>query len=326
MVDGNGREVASAGDTRLSFPLRSTLKPFQLLPYLLDGLPSADLRDANEVSVDLAVMMSSHAGEEIHTARVAAILDSLGLGADALLCGAHWPYDSNSREALLRAGQSPSTLHSNCSGKHAGMLAVCKHRGWPLETYLKVEHPLQKRIHDIVATLSGEVRTPLPVSIDGCSLPTFWVSINGLARMYAALACPSNAPPVEGREIGRYLEALYEAGTGNPEYVGGTERFDTRLMQAFDGRVFGKSGAAGVYAMALAPSSSFPSGLGIGFKVEDGDMENRIRPVVACEILKQLGIELPDGETMAKLANPVIRNVRELEVGEYRCVFRLGQR
>lgn len=323
MVDGGGRKIASAGNSGLSFPLRSTSKPFQLLPYLLDDLHRRHPRGPEELSADLAVMMSSHAGEPMHTSRVAGILESIGLNADTLQCGAHWPYHPETRDSLLRAGQTPTVLHSNCSGKHTGMLAVCAHRKWPLDAYTQADHPVQRRIHDIILSLSREPATALPWSIDGCSLPTLWVSICGLARMYAALAYPPMAAPVEKRDIGELLEALYAAGTKNPEMVGGTDRFDSRLMHAFAGRLFAKSGAAGVYAMAVAPCASFPSGLGIGFKIEDGDADGRVRPVVACEILRQLGIDLPGDEVMGALANSTIRNVRDLEVGEYRSVFRL---
>lgn len=324
MVDGSGREIASVGDTALAFPLRSTSKPFQLLPYLLEDLHRTHPRGGDELEADLAVMMSSHAGEPMHTTRVAGILDAFGLDVAALRCGAHWPYHTEARDALLRAGGSPGALHSNCSGKHTGMLAVCAHLHWPIEGYTENDHPLQRRIHEIIRGLSGEQTNPLPVSVDGCSLPTFWVSLRGLARMYALLAYPRAAPPVENRNIRDLLELLYAAGTHCPEMIGGTERFDTRLMRAFSGRLFAKSGAAGVYAMAVAPCDAYPSGLGIGFKVEDGDFDNRVRPVVACEILRQLDIQPPDAGIMASLANATIRNVRNLEVGMYRATFRLG--
>jgi L-asparaginase II len=324
VVDGTGKEIASAGDTDVRFPLRSTSKPFQLLPYLLDGLHRTHPRGAEELAADLAVMMSSHGGEPMHTARVAAILEASGLTAESLQCGAHWPYHPGTRNALLRAGRTPTALHSNCSGKHTGMLAVCKYRGWSLAGYTNPEHPIQRRIHDIVSSLSCEISTPLPMSIDGCSLPTYWVSTRGLARMYAVLAYPATAALVENRETGALLEILFAAGTKHPEMIGGTDRFDTRMMQGFTGRLFAKSGAAGMYAMSVAPCASFPSGIGIAFKIEDGDFDNRVRPVVACEILRQLGVTLPDPAVMAALANATIRNVRDLETGEYRSVFQLS--
>lgn len=322
-VDGSGCESFALGDTTLSFPLRSVAKPFQLLPFIFDGLHREYPRGADALRPDLAVMMSSHSGEPMHTARVAEILQAHGLEVDLLQCGAHWPYHLESRDALLRAGEAAGPLHSNCSGKHAGMLAVCLHRSWPLDSYLEPEHPLQQWIHDIIAGLSDEPTRPLPHSIDGCSLPTYWLSLRGIARLYASLAQPRSAPRLAAGDSSPALSLIFEAGTRHPELVGGSDRFDTRLMRAFGGRVFGKSGAAGVYAMAVAPCEQFPAGLGIGFKIEDGDADGRVRPLVACEILRQLEVELPAASLLAELADPEVRNVRNLPVGAYRTLFRL---
>ncbi len=326
VVDGDGALVAAIGDVDVPFPLRSTTKPFQLLPFLLDGLHQDSPRGPEERLADLAVMMASHAGEPMHTERVKGILDAYGLRSEALLCGAHWPYSASARDALTCSGELPSNLHSNCSGKHAGMLAVCQKKGWPLESYIEAKHPLQRRIHDIVAVLCRAQSTPLLHSIDGCSLPTHWVSMRGLAHMYAALAHPESAPDVEQRTIREELELLFKAGTRHPEMVAGDGFFDTRLMASFDGRLFAKGGAAGVYALAVTPTGAFPRGLGVAFKVEDGDGDSRARPVIACEILRQLEIEPGKAvpvETLEELAGATIKNVRGLHVGTYRPVFKL---
>ena len=329
VVDGSGAEFMNLGDTDQAFPVRSAAKPFQLLPYLLDGLHLTHPRGSEKLQPDLAVMMASHAGEPMHTTRVAEILESIGLAADALLCGAHWPYNEAAREELIRLGQTPNALHSNCSGKHAGMLAVCQRRGWALESYLDPDHPLQTRIHDIIATLSCEPKTPLPRSVDGCSLPTYWLSIRGLARLFAALAYPQDAPPVENQAIDEALGSVFTAATRHPEMVGGTDRLDTRLMEAFAGRLFAKSGAAGIYAMGLAACDAFPKGLGIALKIEDGDPDSRVRALVACEILRQLGVSPEASENedpLSEIAAATVRNVRGLAVGEYRPIFRLRQK
>lgn len=325
VVDGEGAQLAAVGDIDLAFPLRSTTKPFQLLPYLMDGLHRDHPRGNNELLADLAVMMASHAGEPMHTQRVNGILSSYGLSPEALHCGAHWPYDAATRDALVCSSKLPNTLHSNCSGKHAGMLAVCLRRDWPLQSYTTSEHPLQKRIHDVVAALCRAKSTPLDHSIDGCSLPTHWVSIRGLARMYAALAYAQGAASVEGREIAEELELLYTAGTRHPEMVAGTDRFDTRVMTSFKNGVFAKAGAAGMYAMSVAPRDGFPTGLGVAFKVGDGDADARVRPVIACEILKQLDIkpDSPSAEPLDDLAGADIINVRGIKVGKYRTTFQL---
>ncbi len=326
VVDGRGRLTAAAGDVDAAFPLRSTTKPIQLLPYLLDGLHKDRPRADQELFPDLAVMMSSHAGEPMHTQRVSGLLQAYGLSPEALLCGAHWPYSAAARNALVRSDESPGNLHSNCSGKHTGMLAVCVKNGWPLESYIQAEHPLQVRINHIVAALSRSRITPLPHSIDGCSLPTQWVSMRGLAHMYAALAYPEGAPEVEQRAIDEELKLLFAAGTRHPEMIAGNGFFDTRLMTSFGGRVFAKGGAAGVYAIAVAPTSAFPHGLGIAFKVEDGDGDARARPVIACEILRQLGIapeKKSNAESLEELAGATVLNVRGMRVGAYRCLFQL---
>ncbi len=325
VVDGEGARLAAVGDIDLAFPLRSTTKPFQLLPYLMDGLHRDHPRGGNELLADLAVMMASHGGEPMHTERVKGLLKSYGLSPEALLCGAHWPYDVATRDALACSGKLPENLHSNCSGKHAGMLAVCLRRGWPLESYTDSEHPLQKRIHDVVAALCRAKNTPLAHSIDGCSLPTHWVSMRGLAQMYAALAYAQGAPKLEGREIAEELELLFAAGTRHPEMVAGTDRFDTRVMTSFKNGVFAKGGAAGVYALSVAPRDGFSKGLGVAFKMGDGDADARVRPVVACEILKQLDIR-PDStsaESLTDLAGADILNVRGIKVGNYRATFQL---
>ncbi|MDX1556205.1 MAG: asparaginase [Xanthomonadales bacterium] len=326
VVDGEGNLMAGVGDVNAVFPLRSTTKPIQLLPYLLDGLHRDRPRAGQELLPDLAVMMSSHAGELMHTQRVSGILQAYGLSPQALLCGAHWPYSAAARNALIRGDESPGNLHSNCSGKHTGMLAVCVRNGWPLESYVDAEHPLQRRINSIVAVLSRSRRTPLPHSVDGCSLPTHWVTMRGLAHMYAALAYPEGAPEVEQRPIGEELELLFTAGTRHPEMVAGNGFFDTRLMTSFGGRVLAKGGAAGVYAMAVAPTNAFPHGLGIAFKVEDGDGDARARPIIACEILRQLNIAPENkatAESLEALAGATVLNVRRMRVGEYRCLFQL---
>ena len=261
----------------------------------------------------------------MHVARVKCILDAYGVSPQLLLCGAHWPYSASARDALVSAGLKPDSLHSNCSGKHTGMLAVCVRRSWSLESYIDQSHPLQKRIKDIVADLSLTPATRLKHSVDGCSLPTPWVSLRGLARMYAGLAYPEGAPLVEEKSIAEELELLFTAGTRRPEMVAGTGRFDTRVMQSFGGRVFAKGGAAGMYALGVAPNDDFPTGLGVAFKVEDGDGNGRVRPVVACEILNQLGIAPDPGaaDSLKTLADSAILNVRGMNVGAYETTFKL---
>lgn len=329
VVDSSGRLLWHVGDAQQAFALRSTAKPFQLLPLLLDGLHTGGDHGGPLKPADLAIMMSSHNGELMHTERVAAMLTRFHLPQSALKCGVEAPALRADRERLIRANEPASVLHCNCSGKHTNMLAVCSHQGWPLESYLDASHPLQIRIRGILTTLAGQPDTPLPQSIDGCSLPTYWLSLAALGRLFAYIAEPGAAPPVEGRGIEAELTTLRAAGVQHPELIAGSGRLDTLLMQCLGGRIFAKTGAAGLYALALPAGPRVPSALGIAIKVEDGDPKSRIRASVVVEVLRQLGmVSIDDGalwNTLGEIAEATERNFRGVEIGAYRPVFRLQE-
>lgn len=318
VVTGEGREIAALGATASAFPLRSTAKPFQLLPYLLDELHAAP---PPAEPADLAVMLASHQGEPMHTQRIGAILARWGLDASALQCGVHPPLHAETYEAMLRAGAASSAVHCNCSGKHTAMLALCKHRGWPLASYLGAVHPLQRRIASLLGALAGQGERRLPHVVDGCSLPSIVLPLVDLARLYARLAWPQGAPELEGRPVASELGQLFAAGVRHPELVAGTGALDTRLMQALPGRLFAKIGAAGLHALALAPDADYPSGLGIAIKVLDGDPGADVRGVVAFELLRQLG-RSPAAARPAP-AERRIASFRGRAVGTLEAVFRL---
>ena len=215
-------------------------------------------------------------------------------------------------------------MHCNCSGKHTNMLLVCRARGWSHDNYLSLDHPLQQKIGRIISTLGNE-QNPLPHVIDGCSLPTFVLSISGLARLFGHLAWPHTAPDIEGQGITDALRLLFQAGVTYPEMIAGTGRLDTELIQAFNGHVFAKTGAAGVYAMAVKPSERYRTGLSIAIKVADGDTTSSIRRVTALEVLKQLGIKAAaTAERLETMAGSKLCNLRGITIGELRAVFTLA--
>ena len=268
VVDGDGNVIHRVGEPKDRFPLRSTIKSIQLLPLLLDGLDSKyDLSHA-----DLAVMMSSHQGEEMHLQRISRLLNRFNLDPSQLLCGAHPPHFEHDRLQLLLNGTTASVLHCNCSGKHTGMLAVCSENGWPLESYLDVDHPLQQRILALICQFADiSDQQELNWSIDGCSLPTYSLSLFELARVFSRLANPELLGKIEQQPGGPLVQKLRSAAKNNPEMIKGSHALDTRLMSRYGDKLFTKTGADGMYAMALSPSSTFPRGLGIAFKVADGD-------------------------------------------------------
>ncbi len=300
-----GRLVASTGDPNLATFIRSAAKPFQILPLLLaGGVERFGLEPA-----DLALICASHGGRPEHTERAARLLERGGFSVSDLLCGAHAPFDPQAARDLLNRGEAPSALHSNCSGKHAGMLLACLQLGFPTAEYTAPEHPLERRMLAWMAALARVEESEIGLGIDGCSIPAFHMTLAAVARAYAALADPAGAglaPDVAGA-----LDQVAEAMGAAPEMVAGPGRFTTRLITATGGRVIGKEGAEGFYAMAVR--SPFP--LGLAFKVADGG--ERGRDGVALEMLRQMGAL--SGEELAELDDlmrPQIRTIRGEAVGE----------
>lgn len=318
VVDAAGELIASLGDISSKTYFRSAAKPFQALPLLTSG--AAD--HFNLTPRELAITIASHSGEQIHLAAVTSILNKTGVDESALLCGAHLPFDPASARQLEAEGRKPTALHNNCSGKHAGMLALAKFLNEPLADYINPSHPIQQQIRAVLALFADIPVTDITIAIDGCSAPVFGLSIEALARSYAQLVA------VEQTEIPRSFYAsaqrVVKAMIEYPEMIGGTsDRLDTELMRVARGRIISKVGAEGVQLLGVLPGDDYPHGLGIAIKVEDGDTR-RARDPVVIETLRQLG--LLDEAQRARLdryAHSTIFNHRHLEVGEVRPCFNL---
>lgn len=310
VVDTRNQLVASAGDPRLTTFLRSSAKPFQLLPLVESG--GADRFGFSERQ--LAVMAASHNGEAFHVEAVAGILSRLGLDVNALQCGIHAPSYPPAARALADAGQQPDPLHNNCSGKHSGMLAQCLDRKLPTDSYLDPQHPIQITIKQTLAELAGVEPGSIGMATDGCSVPTFAIPLAASALAFARLADPSAL----GEPRRSALRRIASAMMAHPEMVAGTKRLDTDVMRACQGRVVAKGGAEGYYGMGI-----LPLGLGIALKLEDGDA-GRGRNAIVVEVLRQLGAL--DDEGLAALrsyAGGPTQNHRGLVVGETRTCFQL---
>jgi len=312
VVNTRGQLVASAGDPNLTTLLRSSAKPIQLLPLVESG--AADrLGFADR---ELAVMAASHNGEEFHVEAVVGILARLGLDVNALQCGVHPPAYNPAARALEAAGQQPTPLHNNCSGKHSGMLAQCVDRNLPIETYLDPQHPIQVTIKQTLAEMAGVSPDSIGLATDGCSVPTFAISLAASALAFARLADPSQLSEPRRSALRRIASAMM----AYPEMVGGTKRLDTDVMRAGKGRVVVKGGAEGYYCMGI-----LPLGLGVALKMEDGDAE-RGRNAVVVEVLRQL--DALDDEGLAALTRHAARpmkNHRGLVVGQLQTCFQLAR-
>jgi L-asparaginase II len=316
-LDGDGRLVARLGEPDTVTYLRSSAKPFQALPLVTTG--AADRFGFDET--ELAVACGSHSGEDSHASTVARMLEKIGLDESFLKCGTHEPYDGATAARLRERGESPGVLRNNCSGKHTGMLALAVHLGAPPREYDHADSPVQRAILRAVALFSGLPEGEIAVGTDGCGVPVFGMPVRSMALAYARLC----APPAEfDEETRRACAPITGAMTAHPEMVGGTrERFDTEVMRACAGLVVSKIGAEGVYTAGVLPCESWPRGLGLAFKIEDGE-DRRARSTIAIESLRQLGVLDEDARKALKpYASFPVKNHRGENVGEIRASFRL---
>jgi L-asparaginase II len=301
VVDATGRRLFAQGDVeRPAYP-RSAIKPFQAIPLIVTGAASAYGLTPSE----LAIACASHSGEPIHVAAVRAMLGKAGLDESALRCGAHAPLSADAFEALVACGGIPTPLCNNCSGKHAGMLLACEHKGWPLESYTSVDHPLQIQIKALIEQLC-ETRLDIDAcAVDGCSAPTWAMPLQALALGFARYGKPDALPP----ELADACRELREDCTHFPVMIAGTGRLSTKILSAFGEEIFIKGGAEGVYAGCLPHA-------GVGFAVKIDDGSRRAAELVSVKLLAKL---LPEAEkTLTKLHPVALRNWRGLIVGEVR--------
>ena len=317
IVEPDGTIIAAAGAPENVTFLRSSAKPFQALPMLVSG--AADRFGFTDREV--AIACGSHNGEPIHTELVLSMLGKLGLGPEALQCGAQEPYGAEAAEALRARGEKPNDLHNNCSGKHAGMLALALHLGAPIDTYIKAENPVQLAIADVISQFSGVAVTDMAVAIDGCAAPIFGITIKAMALAYARLISP---PADLDQKTRAACDRIVRVMGEYPELIGGTSnRLDTELMRAAPHRLISKVGAEGVYTAGIRPCREWPNGLGLALKIEDGD-DKRARPTVVIESLRQLGVLRDESlEAVAKYAFFPVVNWRGDVVGEIAAQFEL---
>jgi L-asparaginase II len=299
-LDAAGTLLFSHGDAGEQTFFRSAVKCWQALPLVESG--AADRYGFS--TAELALACASHEGEAMHVATAASMLAKLGLAAGDLRCGAHAPYDRNAAQALARAGEAPSNLHNNCSGKHSGMLACCLHHGWSIADYPAPDHPLQRAIRERIAAASG-LPPDLPHATDGCGVPTFFMPLAGMARMFSALGkAPADVP------LGRLGDAM----RAHPEMVAGPRIFDTRLAQATGGRIISKRGGA---ALGCAATRD-----GIGIVVKCGDGTSDVVPAMLMRMLTKLDLlSAGEREALADFAAPVQKNVAGLVIGRLDTSF-----
>jgi L-asparaginase II len=304
VVDAEGKLRHALGDPETLVCLRSLAKPFQALPLITTGAAQAFGFGPEE----LALFSGSLSGQDFQVEAVTRVLSRLELPPEALQCGAHAPLHKASAQALAKAGLKPTPLHHTCAGKHAAMLALSVHHGWPTQDYLNPEHPVQLLILRTVTRMTGVPPERIAVAIDGCGAPVFYVPLKNIALGYARLAAAQPDSPGA---------MLMSAILAHPRHIAGDERLDTDIMTALPGLLFAKSGAEGGYALSLVKE-----GLSVAIKIEDGH-PRALNPTVVA-VLEQLGL-LTDAarKALGPHVHPAIRNHRLEKVGEVRPVFSL---
>ena len=318
-AEPDGTIAAYLGAPETVTYLRSSAKPHQAIPLVVSG--AADHFGFTEQEIALAC--ASHSGESIHTELAASMLRKIGLEPEALKCGVHEPFSPEVARQLHERGEAPNVLQNNCSGKHAGMLALALHLGAPTETYYEPSNPVQLAIGKAVSRFCGIAIENIAVGTDGCGVPVFGITVKAMALMYARLV---STPPEFDEPTRKATARIVSAMTTYPELIGGTsERLDTEIMRAAPGRLVSKVGAEGVYTVGVLPCKDWPRGLGLALKIEDGD-DHRARPTVVIESLRQLGILANESlEAVARYAFFPVRNRRGDVVGEVTPEFKLNQ-
>ncbi len=312
VVDADGGMVLALGDIQRPVFPRSAVKVLQALPLVASGAAEAMQLSDDE----LALACASHNGEPAHIATAAGMLTKAGVDQRALECGAHWPYREAFQREMAVRGETPTALHNNCSGKHAGFICLACHMAGdkPLfdhaKGYVRADHPVMREVTHALQTATGWDLSTAPQGIDGCSIPTFGIPLQHLARAFARVGTGVGLSEGHARAATRLRQAVAKA----PFMVGGTDRFDTRVMQRLGERVFCKVGAEGVYCAALPGR-----GLGVALKIDDGN--NARAAEVAMAALVEAFVALDDGEAqlMRTLSEVRLRNWNGIEVGALRA-------
>jgi len=308
VVDLAGNLVHGAGDPHQPIFTRSTIKPFQALPFLLDDGP-ATLGLTEE---ELALMCASHSGEERHVAGAASLLAKAGFGEQHLRCGCHVPMHYEVMGRTPPADARWNQLHHNCSGKHSGFLAYCRLHGHAPDDYIAPAHPLQQRIRSILAALAGLQESDLPMGLDGCSAPNYALPLSRLAHLFARLAQGRRDP-----QYGAAMGDLFDAMTRHPGMVSGENRSDVFYMEAGGGDWVAKVGADGVQLIGIRSL-----GIGIAVKIVDGN--NKAAQTAAVSALRQLGLLDSRGEELIRrYAVQPILNAAGRHAGDIEAVFSL---
>ena len=307
-VNCKGEVVASIGNENLPMFWRSAAKPFQALPFVKNG----GLERYKITDEELALLVSSHSGEENHVSLVRGILSKLGLDESVLDCGVVRPMSGKAFKKLISAGEKVLPVHNPCSGKHSQIIALSMMLGIDYKGYTQPNHEAQKVIFKHVAMAARIPEEKLEIGIDGCGVPVFYLPIYNMSLAYARLSTPKLG------NWGEYELAatkIRNAMSKYPQVLSGTGRIDLAVSEVTNGRIIAKIGADAVYCLAVKDGD-----LGITFKIEDGDY-SAVNPMTIA-VLKHLDLLTKDeAAELDKKFPPVLKNHRGEVIGTIEAVF-----
>ncbi|PWB74493.1 hypothetical protein C3F09_03945 [candidate division GN15 bacterium] len=309
VVDGTGKLTHWLGDPSLITMMRSSIKPFQLMPLLTSG--AADrfaFGDRN-----LSIMAGSHSGTDEHVAVVRENLSRADNDPGMLKCGTHWPIEMQNEQIYPTHGEDRDPLRHNCSGKHSGFLALARHLGVGPGMYLDPDTEGQRLVKQAIADWCEYAPEKMALGIDGCSAPNYPLPLANLAIGFMKLATADNGTPAA-----KAASRIRQAMMNYPVLFSGNNRLDYHFMQSFPGRVVCKGGAESLQAIGFADPP-----LGIAVKIHDGGF--RALGAICAETFRQLGLTgtAADFPLLKSYERPEIHNNAGLLTGYIVPSFKL---
>lgn len=326
VVASDGSLLRSYGDPQAVAFLRSSAKPFQALPFVEQG----GVEHFHYTQSELALACASHESSQMHLDAVQTMQNKIGIEENRLQCGPHLPGDPRKLKEVIQKNTPLTANFNNCSGKHTTMLAYAKMLGLSLDDYLDFNHPIQLEIRKTLAEMCRMTEAKIQIGVDGCSAPNFALPLFNAALGMARLCDPRDLPSARAEACKKITNAM----TAHPEMVGNFGEFDCELMKTCEGKIVTKRGAEGYQIIGVMSGRIHERGVGIAFKVEDGDKNSlddnlgshsRVRPPVTLEILRQLGaLNESQLNSLAGFGpEKVLKNYAGLVTGIMRPAFKL---
>lgn len=312
VVDSKGKLIYSFGDPYFVTYLRSSAKPFQVIPLITSGAA----KEFGFSQKEIAIISGSHNGQKIHTDTVKSILKKIGLSEKNLQCGVHIPHYYTANNIIPPPGKKFTQVNHNCSGKHAGMLGLCIFFGWDIRNYREPTHPVQKIILKSISEICQYPEKKIGIGIDGCGVPVHAMPLYNMALGFSNLVNYSSKDDNTAEAYKLIIDSMKKY----PEMVSGEGRSDLALAEASDGNIIAKAGGE-----ALSCSGILSKGWGMAVKIADGG-QRAIGPAVI-EALRQLRLlNAKRIANMKQFSNPIIKNFRGDEVGSIRAEFDLKRK